>query len=84
MEEEKIPTSIPTPSSTPETSGNVDIRALNEKIQRESSFVDLVTMEMDKVIIGQKHMTERTHSFRRCSWIGKNISYKHLSKNNRC
>ncbi|PKP47704.1 MAG: ATPase [Bacteroidetes bacterium HGW-Bacteroidetes-12] len=59
MEEEKIPTSIPTPSSTPETSGNVDIRALNEKIQRESSFVDLVTMEMDKVIIGQKHMTER-------------------------
>lgn len=59
MEEEKIPTSIPTPFSTPETSGNVDIRALNEKIQRESSFVDLVTMEMDKVIIGQKHMTER-------------------------
>tara|TARA_R110002096_G_scaffold233849_2_gene423982 strand:- start:10337 stop:11386 length:1050 start_codon:yes stop_codon:yes gene_type:complete len=36
-----------------------DIKALNEKIQRESSFVDLLTMEMDKVIVGQKHMVER-------------------------
>lgn len=44
-------------SSTPNS--GVDIKALNEKIQKESAFVDLVTMEMDKVIIGQKHMTER-------------------------
>jgi MoxR-like ATPase len=36
----------------------VDIRELNEKIQQESSFVDLVQMEMGKVIIGQKHMIE--------------------------
>ena len=36
-----------------------DIRELNEKIQRESSFVDLLTMEMGKVIVGQKAMTER-------------------------
>jgi MoxR-like ATPase len=36
-----------------------DIRALNEKIEKESAFVDLITMEMDKVIIGQKHMVER-------------------------
>lgn len=36
-----------------------DIKALNERIQKESSFVDLLTMEMDKVIIGQKHMVER-------------------------
>ncbi len=36
----------------------VDIRELNEKIQLESSFVDLVQMEMGKVIIGQKHMVE--------------------------
>ena len=36
----------------------VDIRELNEKIQQESSFVDLVQMEMGKVIIGQKHMVE--------------------------
>jgi MoxR-like ATPase len=36
-----------------------DIRELNEKIQRESSFIDLMTMEMNKVIIGQKAMIER-------------------------
>jgi len=36
----------------------VDIRELNERIQQESSFVDLVQMEMGKVIIGQKHMVE--------------------------
>ncbi|HQH18661.1 MAG TPA: MoxR family ATPase [Bacteroidales bacterium] len=37
----------------------IDIRELNEKIQRESAFVDLLNMEMNKVIIGQKAMTER-------------------------
>ena len=36
----------------------VDIRELNERIQRESSFVDLISMEMNKVIIGQKHLIE--------------------------
>jgi MoxR-like ATPase len=36
-----------------------DIRELNEKIQRESSFVDLLMLEVGKVIIGQKQMTER-------------------------
>lgn len=36
-----------------------DIREINEKIQRESAFVDLLTLEMDKVIVGQKHMVER-------------------------
>lgn len=36
-----------------------DIRLLNEKIQQESAFVDMITMEMQKVIIGQKHMIER-------------------------
>lgn len=36
----------------------VDIRELNERIQRESSFVDLITMEMNKVIVGQKHLVE--------------------------
>ena len=36
----------------------VDIKELNERIQRESSFVDMVTMEMNKVIIGQKHLVE--------------------------
>ena len=36
-----------------------DIRELNEKIQRESQFIDLINLEMNKVIVGQKHMTER-------------------------
>ncbi|MCQ2322075.1 MAG: MoxR family ATPase [Bacteroidales bacterium] len=36
-----------------------DIRELNEKIQRESQFIDLINMEMGKVIVGQKQMTER-------------------------
>ncbi|MCQ2374290.1 MAG: AAA family ATPase [Salinivirgaceae bacterium] len=36
----------------------VDIKELNDRIQRESSFVDLITMEMNKVIVGQKHLTE--------------------------
>ncbi|HCQ29434.1 MAG TPA: ATPase, partial [Flavobacteriales bacterium] len=37
---------------------NIDIKALNDKIQQESAFVDLLNMEMDKVIIGQQHMVE--------------------------
>lgn len=36
-----------------------DIKALNERIQQESAFVDMINMEMHKVIIGQKHMVER-------------------------
>ena len=36
----------------------MDIRELNERIERESSFVELVTMEMKKVIIGQKHLLD--------------------------
>ncbi len=38
---------------------DVDVRAINEKIERESAFVDLLTTEMNKVIIGQKYMIER-------------------------
>jgi MoxR-like ATPase len=37
---------------------NTDIRALNDKIQLESQFVDLITIEMNKVIVGQKHLVE--------------------------
>ncbi len=36
-----------------------DIHQLNERIQLESQFIDLINMEMSKVIVGQKHMTER-------------------------
>ncbi|MCF6278855.1 MAG: MoxR family ATPase [Flavobacteriaceae bacterium] len=42
-----------------ENNATVDIRAINEKIEKESAFVDLLVMEMNKVIIGQKHMIER-------------------------
>lgn len=37
----------------------VDIKEINERIQRESAFVDMLTVEMDKVIVGQKNMVER-------------------------
>ncbi|MBW6461147.1 MAG: AAA family ATPase [Bacteroidales bacterium] len=36
-----------------------DIKALNERIRQESAFVDMINMEMGKVIIGQKQMVER-------------------------
>lgn len=37
----------------------LDIKELNEKIQKESAFVDLLMMEIGKVIVGQKYMVER-------------------------
>lgn len=37
----------------------VDIKEINEKIKQESAFVDLLTMEINKVIVGQKYMIER-------------------------
>jgi MoxR-like ATPase len=36
----------------------VDIKVLNEMIQKESAFVDMINMEMKKVIVGQKHLVE--------------------------
>ena len=42
-----------------ENTSTLDIRAINEKIERESAFIDLLTMEMNKVIVGQKYMIER-------------------------
>ena len=36
----------------------VDIRALNERIERQSAFVDALVMGMDHVIVGQKHLVE--------------------------
>jgi len=42
-----------------ENGASIDIGVLNEKIERESAFVDILTMEINKVIIGQKHMVER-------------------------
>ncbi len=42
-----------------EDTGTIDIKSINEKIEKESAFVDLLTLEMNKVIVGQKHMIER-------------------------
>lgn len=39
-------------------SQTVDIRELNERIESKSSFVNMITMGMDQVIIGQKHLVE--------------------------
>lgn len=50
-----------TVSETPVAAGQspVDIKALNEKIQQESAFLDLIKLEMEKVIIGQHEMIEK-------------------------
>ena len=42
-----------------EDTSTIDIKSINEKIEKESAFVDLLTLEMNKVIVGQKHMIER-------------------------
>ena len=36
----------------------VDIRELNERIERQSAFVTNITAGMDQVIVGQKHLVE--------------------------
>lgn len=36
-----------------------DVRYINEKIANESAFIDLLTQEMSKVIVGQRHMIDR-------------------------
>ena len=38
---------------------STDIRMINEMIEKESAFTDLIKMEMKKVLIGQDHMAER-------------------------
>ena len=35
------------------TNQTVDIKAINEKIEKESAFIDLLTLEMKKVILVQ-------------------------------
>ncbi len=45
--------------TTPTVTSSIDIRALNEKIQRESEFIELLNLETSKQIVGQKYMIER-------------------------
>jgi len=47
------------PESAAPTSGKIDIQALNEKIQKESAFLDVLNLEMQKVIIGQHDMVQK-------------------------
>src|SRR5688572_12193394 len=47
-------TDMELPSST-----SVDISELNERIHRDSAFIELLTMELNKTVVGQKHMVER-------------------------
>ncbi len=42
-----------------EENTTIDISAVNEKITQESAFIDLLTTEMNKTIVGQTHMVER-------------------------
>jgi MoxR-like ATPase len=37
---------------------DINIKELNEKIEKESAFVDMISMEIGKVIVGQKHLIE--------------------------
>lgn len=47
------------PVSGEEQGTTSDIRALNERIEKESAFVDMLNIEMEKVIIGQKDMVQK-------------------------
>ncbi|MEJ2543059.1 MAG: MoxR family ATPase [Calditrichaceae bacterium] len=38
---------------------NPDIKAINEKVERESAFVEKIVDEVSKVIVGQTYMVER-------------------------
>lgn len=46
-------------ATTTEATSTTNIKELTERIEKESAFVDMITMEMDKVIVGQKQMVER-------------------------
>ncbi len=37
---------------------SVDIREINEKVQKESAFIDMINIEMNKVIVGQRHLID--------------------------
>lgn len=39
-------------------SEQINIKELNERIKKESEFIDLLNLELSKVIVGQKHLLE--------------------------
>src|SRR6187549_3788620 len=48
-----------TPPPIAQTVTSESIRALNDRIQHASAFVDLIDREMDKAIVGQKDMVQK-------------------------
>jgi MoxR-like ATPase len=59
MNTEEMNDTTETPLNQGASTQKVDIKALNERIQKESAFVKLVTLEMEKVIIGQRDMVDK-------------------------
>ena len=65
MDQESTPEITPVtapiepPASAVDAAAAPDIRALNERISQASQFVDLLRMELGKVIIGQAGMVDR-------------------------
>jgi len=49
----------PPPDPSQEPLLNIDIRALTERVREESAFVEVLTAEAGKVIVGQRQMLER-------------------------
>ena len=48
---------------------NTDIKELNEKINKESAIIDIIMLEMNKVIVGQKNMTRDSRSKKRNKYV---------------
>lgn len=66
-----------------------DIRAINEKVKEESVFVEVVFKELEKIIVGQRHMLERLFIGLLCNGhmllegvpgLAKTLSIKTLSR----
>src|SRR6478736_10464385 len=54
-----IPRSSAVPWRQKEAAVHEEIRALTERVQRESAFVDTLNAEIGEVIVGQQYMVER-------------------------
>jgi hypothetical protein len=47
---------------------NTDIKELNEKINKESAIIDIIMLEMNKVIVGQKKYDRKTYDCSFSKW----------------
>ena len=61
---------------------SIDIRELNERIERQSSFVTDLTTGMNQIIVGQKHLIDSllisllSDPIRGCPWSSKDTCYQ--------